>query len=140
MSELKQDQPNPLSALKASQFYQVAGLFVLLLTVDLSVQLVYKTAETIYPHSAGFDLAVLLRPMIWLGLGLSLLQLWIWTSILKRTHLSVAYPVSSLAYPLTMLMGLLVFHERLSPEVWLGASLVVAGVSVIGFVSRNNSH
>ncbi len=72
---------------------------------------------------------------MWLGVGLGLLQLLVWTGILARTELSVAVPISSLCYPLTMVAAQLVFRERLGWPVWVGALLITLGVAIVGWTS-----
>lgn len=110
-------------------------LFALLLTMDVSVMGLYKYAELALANQPDYYLKLLFSPHVWLGMGISALQLWVWTRILNRTDLSIAYPTASLAYPLTMLMAVLVFHEKLSGSVWVGAGFIVLGVMIIGALS-----
>jgi len=76
--------------------------------------------------------ALLMQPLLWLGIVLSVLQLWTWTRILALTELSLAYPITSLAYPLTMIAAVIFFHEHLSVTVWIGAILISTGVALVG--------
>ncbi len=72
---------------------------------------------------------------MWLGIGLGPLQLWVWTGILARTELSLAFPISSLCYPLTMVAAQLVFREQLGWQVWVGALLITLGVAIVSDTS-----
>lgn len=87
-------------------------------------------------HSNGvgieFYISLVAKPWIWFGLLTAPLQLWLWTRILRKTDLSTAYPATTLSYPLTMLSAVFLFGEHLSPLVWIGALLVMAGVAAIG--------
>lgn len=76
--------------------------------------------------------SLLQQPIIWGIVVLSILQLVFWTKILRYTKLSVAYPITSLFFPLTILSSLLVFHEHISANVWLGAFLITIGVAFVG--------
>ena len=113
----------------------LVGLFVALLCLDISVMMLYKLVELKSVHAVTklqYYLSVLHQPWLYMGLGLSALQLWVWTRILARTDLSIAYPFSSLSYPLTMLAAVLFYHEFLPIKVWIGAIFISVGVSIIG--------
>ncbi len=114
------------------------GLFAILIALDVTVRLLEKMAvlgPTIDRHSA-FALTLLQQPWWWLGLGLGPFQLWAWMCILARTELSVAYPLLSIGYPLTMAAAWLVFHESLSWQVWLGALFITVGVAIVGSATQ----
>ncbi len=109
-------------------------LLTFLIILDVTVRLLDKIAVL---ASAGhrlsaFTWTLLHQPCWWIGLGLGPLQLWVWMRILARTKLSVAYPLSSLGYPLTMVAAWLIFKEHLSWQVWLGAIFMTAGVALVG--------
>jgi drug/metabolite transporter (DMT)-like permease len=111
-------------------------LFACLLTLDVSVQVLEKFGSKFVAEISQIDLAciasLLQQPIIWGIVVLSILQLVFWTKILRYTKLSVAYPITSLFFPLTILSSLLIFHEHLSVNVWLGAFLITIGVSFVG--------
>ena len=107
-------------------------LFAALLVLDVAVLLIEKTAALYAADAPAFYFGLMSQPWLWLSLGLGPVQLWTWTTILARTDLSLAYPVSSLSYPLTMLAARLVFGEHLGLRVWTGALCIVAGVMVVG--------
>ena len=70
-------------------------------------------------------------PMVWLGLMLygASAVLWLW--VLSRLDVSVAYPLVSLGFVVTLALGVLWLGEPFS---WLrvaGCTLIVVGVSLL---------
>jgi drug/metabolite transporter (DMT)-like permease len=75
-------------------------------------------------------------PMVWLGLMLygASAVLWLW--VLSRLDVSLAYPLVSLGFVVTMLLGVLWLGEPFS---WLrvaGCTLIVVGVSLLALDAR----
>ena len=110
------------------------GVLAVSVLLDVAVRLLEKAAVV---RSAADPYPVLVisllkQPCWWLGLALGPLQLLTWIWILSRMELSVAYPVSSISYPLTMLAAQLGFGEQLSAQVWMGAFCITVGVAIIG--------
>ena len=60
----------------------------------------------------------------------------LWTVVLSRLPLSFAYPLLALTYVLVPLAASLVLHESLSVQQWLGITLVVLGVALVGTGTR----
>lgn len=116
------------------------GWFSILLIADVMVLLFEKIAvEIVVPAdisqfylSWDFYGQLFSNGWLWAGLVSALVQLWSWLKILERTDLSLAYPVASLGYPLTMLAAHWFLGEAIAPQVWLGGSLITLGVVVIG--------
>jgi drug/metabolite transporter (DMT)-like permease len=108
-------------------------LFTALLCLDITTFLVEKTGST---HAAAsgreFALAILTQPWLWLVLSLKLLQLFTWTRILATIDISLAFPLTGLAYPLTMLAAVVLLKEHLDWQVWLGGILITLGAAVLG--------
>jgi hypothetical protein len=105
-----------------------------LLAADVGVFVLQKGASAAEAKAQGWEylLEVVRSPLMWLAIGLTPLQLWLWTVTLRRSDLGWAYPVTALAYPITMLIAYGVFHEHYSWHVWLGAGLITAGAGVLG--------
>lgn len=59
-----------------------------------------------------------------------------WLVTLSRVPLSTAYPIVSLSYVLILSLSWLLLGERPSLTVWLGALLIMGGVSLIGLGQR----
>lgn len=108
-------------------------LFILLLLLDAAIMIFQKIAANSSPgENLVFYMNLLQQPWTWFGLILSPIQLFVWTKILGRTELSIAYPVSSLSYPVTIFAAQLVLYEHVSLQVWAGALLITVGVAIIG--------
>ena len=109
------------------------GLLTVLICLDVVVRILEKVAVL---HSArsshtAFAISLLKQPWWWLALVLGPLQLWVWIRTLARAKLSVAYPFSSLGYPLTMIAAWLVFGEQVGWRTWLGAGLITTGAAIV---------
>ncbi len=84
----------------------------------------------------GGDLAstyghALTSPLVWLGLALygTSAVLWLW--VLSRLHVSLAYPLVSLGFVVTLVVGVVWLDEPFS---WLrvfACGLIVAGVALL---------
>ncbi len=112
------------------------GLFAILLTIDVLVLVLEKYATGVAGSAVGNEIAFYLHllqmPATWLVIVLAPIQLWVWTKILTKSDLSVAYPISSLCFPLTMIASQIVFHEKVSPVAWIGGVLIAAGIAIVG--------
>lgn len=85
---------------------------------------------------AGTYAQAFTSPLVWLGLVLygASAVLWLW--VLSRLDVSLAYPLVSLGFVLTMLLGILWLGEPFS---WLrvaGCTLIVLGVSLLALSAR----
>lgn len=77
---------------------------------------------------AGTYLQALSSPLVWLGLGLygASAVLWLW--VLSRLDVSLAYPLVSLGFVVTLVLGVTWLGEPLSWTRVGGCALIVAGV------------
>ena len=114
-------------------------LFILLLTLDAVIMLLQKKATNVsHGENLTFYMSLLQQPWTWFGLMLSPVQLFVWTKILGSTELSIAYPISSLSYPITIFAAQLVLHEHVSLQIWAGALLITFGVAIIGSIKNKS--
>tara|TARA_B100001750_G_C15168995_1_gene428246 strand:- start:39 stop:398 length:360 start_codon:yes stop_codon:yes gene_type:complete len=89
----------------------------------------------------GFKKEILLKsllkivssPFIMGGIAFFVVSLALWLVILSRTDLSVAYPMTSLSYVLTALLGYVFLGETLSLSRMGGIVIIMIGVY---YVSR----
>jgi len=73
----------------------------------------------------------LTSPLVWLGLGLYGMSTLLWLWVLSRLDVSLAYPLVSLGFVVTMAVGVLWLGEPFS---WLrvaACTLIVVGVSLL---------
>ena len=54
-----------------------------------------------------------------------------WLFILQKIPLSIAYPFTALAMVIIPILSIFLFQEKLSPNYWIGASLIVIGILII---------
>lgn len=118
-------------------------LFATLLSTDVSVQIFEKLGAASAGHALGDELSYYLRllqlPWTWLVIVLSIIQLLIWSKILSKTDLSVAYPISSLCFPLTMIASAIFFHDHISWTAWAGGLLITLGIGIVGTESEHSA-
>lgn len=70
------------------------------------------------------------------GLALFATSAAFWLITLSRVPLSTAYPVVSLSYVLILIFSVAVLDERPPLSVWIGAGMIVSGISLIGLGQR----
>ena len=109
---------------------------VLLLAValDVAAQLCWKAAADAAPPSAGALDSLAAAAVHPLGLALPVLfalQFFNWVTVLSRTDLSFAQPITALSYVPVAGLAALLFHESLPPWRVLGIGLILCGVWVI---------
>jgi len=70
----------------------------------------------------------------WVGLGITLLILWLLSRmvLLSWADLSYMVPVTSLGYVANALMGRFFLHEVITPQRWAGTLLIVGGTMLVG--------
>ncbi len=80
---------------------------------------------------SGTYMHALTSPLVWLGLMLYGANAMIWLWVLSRLDVSVAYPLVSLGFVVTLVMGVLWLGEPFSWMRVAGCALIVAGVSLL---------
>ena len=55
----------------------------------------------------------------------------VWMYVLKRYEFSIAYPMLSISYVISLLSGYFIFQETITPTRWIGVLIVMAGVILI---------
>ena len=107
------------------------AVFCVLLSSAAQLALKRGIAPHPAPTWAGTYAHALTSPMVWLGLGLYGLSTLLWLWVLSRLDLSLAYPLVSLGFVVTMAAGVLWLGEPFS---WLrvaACTLIVIGVSLL---------
>jgi undecaprenyl phosphate-alpha-L-ara4N flippase subunit ArnE len=66
------------------------------------------------------------------GIGLMTLWFFLWLGLLSQVELSYLYPFDALS-PLFMAFGAsMVLKEEMTPRLWCGVLLIVAGLLIVG--------
>jgi drug/metabolite transporter (DMT)-like permease len=74
---------------------------------------------------------ILLSPYMWLGGILYVAATFWWFYLMSKENLSYLYPLASIGYVLTMLVGVFVFREEVPPLRWVGMLIVIIGFAVM---------
>lgn len=76
-------------------------------------------------------LTTLASPLVWLGMGFTIVSFITWLYALKYLPLSVAFPASQSVHVLVPLSSWLVLGEQITLLRWCGIALVVAGLALV---------
>lgn len=76
-------------------------------------------------------LTALLNPVVLAGLAVFGLSALVWLVVLSRVKLSVAYPMVSLGYIVTVFFAWRIFNEPLKPITIAGCLTIILGVFLI---------
>jgi multidrug transporter EmrE-like cation transporter len=77
-----------------------------------------------------FPMSYIANPWFYVAIFLYIISTFIWTQVLTKMPLSVAYPVVSFAYILTVLGAFFFFQEKISYLGILGIFFIMTGVSL----------
>lgn len=78
----------------------------------------------------NFPANYLTNPWFYIALSLFGISTFVWTQALTKLPLSVAYPIVSCAYILTLLGAAFFFHENISHMAILGVFLIMGGITL----------
>ena len=119
--------------------FAVGNIFLLLSMLcsaggHLVVKLTMDDARTASAAGATWQQLLTLPRLLRGGSGLSLVALAFvfWLLCLSRLDLSYAYPIASASVLFVTLFSAVFLREVVTPRVWLGTLLVIAGVALIG--------
>lgn len=71
------------------------------------------------------------QPFVPLGFVCYAVSALLWLDVLSRLEISKAYPLVSLSYVFTLLIGLLVFRDQIGWTRVVGVGLICAGVALV---------
>lgn len=91
---------------------------------------VQQSGSVVYSDPKSL-LALVLNPLVILGLFLYAASVVNWLVVLKRMDLGLAYPLMSLGYIATFALGVWCFHEPVSTTRILGILVIIAGVVLL---------
>ena len=70
---------------------------------------------------------------IWMSFGCEIINFAVWLAILKRYHLSEAFPLTAVSYAALMLTSWFFFHEPMVTRQLIGVAAIMAGIAMMGF-------
>lgn len=108
------------------------ALLAFCVTAETVQQLSFKVGTARTEGAASAVRAVLLQPLIWLGVLIWAVESIAWVLVLQKSPISVAYPVMTLTYATVPLAGVLLLRERMSRRQMIGAALIFSGVLLVG--------
>ncbi|MGH8123048.1 MAG: GNAT family N-acetyltransferase [Rudaea sp.] len=76
--------------------------------------------------------AALHSPWLWVAIGTYIGNFFSWMLILRKSHLSAAFPTSAIVFIAVMFASWLVFAESISWHQALGAAVIVFGIVLLG--------
>lgn len=79
----------------------------------------------------GFSLKLLIHPFVISGMLVYGVSTLLWFYILSKIPFSIAYPLNSIVYVLSMIVGYFLFKEAISLQKIFGTLLLLAGVYFI---------
>lgn len=112
------------------------ALWFLLLFLESAAQLSLKLGGLevqALPIGLHWLVASLHSLWVWLGAGCYLGSFLTWMLILRKTQLSLAFPVSAAIYIVIVPASWFLLGEQIDITRALGAILIAAGVAVMGF-------
>ena len=75
--------------------------------------------------------AVLLNPGVWMAIACYIGAFCVWMLILRRSSLSLAFPLSSLVFVGVLLGSWLGLGEHISALHWAGVAVIIAGIALL---------
>jgi transporter family protein len=85
-------------------------------------------------------LQVLTNSWIWLGIVCLIIALLLYLNALSRLELSYVLPITALSYGLNALFANFILGETISPNRWIGTSIITIGVVLVSLseTAKNN--
>ncbi|KIH82208.1 EamA family transporter [Pseudomonas batumici] len=81
--------------------------------------------------------AVLLNPGVWVAISCYIGAFFVWMLILRRSTLSLAFPLSSLVFVAVLLASWLGLNEQISLLHWLGVAVIIGGIALLAEGEQN---
>ena len=112
----------------------VATLWILNVLVDSGGQLAFKAAASEPGHRNGTERwrFMLARPWLWVGIACYVAEFLVWLAFLSLVPLSDGVLLGSINIVAIMILGRVLFREKLAPMRVVGIVLVSIGVAIVG--------
>ena len=109
-------------------------LWVLLIGLESAGQIATKVGGDelgLMDFNLQWLLAVAANTGVWLAIACYIAAFFVWMLILRRSHLSLAFPLSSLVFVGVLLGSWLWLGEHISVLHWLGVAVIMAGIVLL---------
>ncbi|UUC93924.1 MULTISPECIES: EamA family transporter [Comamonas] len=112
----------------------VVTLWILNVLVDSGGQLAFKAAASEPGHRNGTERwrFMLTRPWLWVGIACYVAEFLVWLAFLSLVPLSDGVLLGSINIVAIMILGRVLFREKLAPMRVAGIVLVSIGVAIVG--------
>ncbi|EED70008.1 EamA family transporter [Comamonas testosteroni] len=112
----------------------VVTLWILNVLVDSGGQLAFKAAASEPGHRNGTQRwrFMLGRPWLWVGIACYIAEFLVWLAFLSLVPLSDGVLLGSINIVAIMILGRVLFREKLAPMRVAGIVLVSIGVAIVG--------
>ena len=112
----------------------VVTLWVLNVLVDSGGQLAFKAAASEPGERDGMERwrFMLVRPWLWVGIACYVAEFVVWLAFLSLVPLSDGVLLGSINIVAIMILGRVLFREKLAPMRVAGIVLVSIGVAIVG--------
>lgn len=116
----------------------VLPLILFAVFLNTSAQLALKAGMSAFGHfdfnlsnlwSIGLNAAI--NPFIAIGLACYVISVGVWLLVLSRVDVSVAYPMTSLAFVANAIAAYYLFHEHITVMRLTGIFIILAGVFIV---------
>jgi drug/metabolite transporter (DMT)-like permease len=109
-------------------------LWAVLLAADTATQLFFKLGSAALADAAGPS--ALLRAgvadgWVWAGVASYAAAFLCWMLILRRAHLSLAFPLTAVVYVGVLVAAHLLLGEAVDAWRWAGVALIIGGVGLL---------
>ncbi len=74
---------------------------------------------------------VAMNPFVLAGLASYVVSVGAWLVVLSRVDVSIAYPMVSLGYIITVILGKVLFNETVTAQRMLGVAIICLGVLIV---------
>lgn len=107
-------------------------LLVINVIIMASGQLLFKRSANYINENSdlGFPMTYITNPWFYIAISLFAVSTVIWTQILTKMPLSIAYPIVSFAYLLTVFGAFFFFQEKITHLGILGVFFIIFGISL----------
>lgn len=111
----------------------IYGLAVLTAVLLALGQLLFKVGSNKISETTafGFVTSVVTNPVLVLAVALYGVTILLWIYVLNKIPLSVAYPITGLAYIIVPVLSYYLLGEKLSPMLMIGSFFILIGISLV---------